>query len=38
MTTLKQFIASLDAIPVMTLWYLADINEAKGRQGLYKKR
>ena len=31
MITLKQFIAGLDTIPVMTSWYLADISEAKGR-------
>ena len=38
MMTLKQFISELDAIPVMTSWYLTDINEAKGRQELYKKQ
>ena len=38
MITLKQFISALDAIPVMTSWYLSDINEAKGRQELYKKQ
>ena len=38
MITLKQWIAELDAIPVMTSWYLTDINEAKGRQELYKKQ
>lgn len=38
MMTLKQFISGLDAIPVMTSWYLADISEAKGRQDLYKRQ
>ncbi len=38
MKTLKQFISELDSIPVMTSWYLTDINEAKGRQELYKKQ
>ena len=38
MITLKQFIASLDTIPIMTSWYLADISEAKGRQELYKRQ
>lgn len=38
MIILKQFISELDAIPVMTSWYLADINKAKGRQELYKKQ
>ena len=38
MITLKQFISELDAIPVMTSWYLADILEAKGRQELYRKQ
>ena len=38
MITLKQFIAGLDTIPVVTSWYLADISEAKGRQELYKKQ
>ncbi len=38
MMTLKQFISGLDAIPVMTSWYLADISEAKGKQELYKKQ
>ena len=38
MITLKQFIAALDAIPIMTSWYLTDINEAKGRQELFKKQ
>ena len=38
MMTLKQFILELDAIPVMTSWYLTDINETKGRQELYKKQ
>jgi len=36
MITLKQHIANLDAIPVITSWYLTDINEAKGMQQLYK--
>ena len=38
MMTLKQFIEGLDAIPVMTAWYLADISEAKGKQELYKRQ
>jgi len=38
MMTLKQFISGLDTIPVTTSWYLADIGEAKGRQGLYTKQ
>jgi Fic family protein len=38
MMTLKQFISGLDTIPVTTSWYLADISEAKGRQGLYTKQ
>ncbi len=38
MMTLKWFISSLDAIPVSTSWYLADISEAKGRQEFYKKQ
>jgi Fic family protein len=38
MKSIKQFISELDAVPVMTSWYLADINEAKGRQELYKKQ
>jgi len=38
MMTLKQFISGLDTIPVTTSWYLADISEAKGRQGLYTRQ
>jgi Fic family protein len=38
MMTLKQFMAGLDAIPVTTSWYLADISEAKGRQELYTRQ
>ena len=38
MMTFKQFISGLDTIPVTTSWYLADISEAKGRQGLYTKQ
>ncbi|MBW2238112.1 MAG: Fic family protein, partial [Deltaproteobacteria bacterium] len=38
MITLKQFIAGLDTIPVMTSWYLADISEAKGKQELYERQ
>lgn len=38
MITLKQLIAGLDAIPVTTSWYLADISEAKGKQELYKRQ
>lgn len=36
MMTLKRFSSGLDAIPVTTSWYLADIGEAKGKQELYK--
>ena len=38
MIKLEQFIAGLDAVPVTTSWYLADISEAKGRQDLYQKQ
>ena len=38
MQTLKKFIAGLDAIPLTTSWYLADISESKGRQELYTKQ
>lgn len=38
MITLKQFIAGLNTIPIMTSWYLADISKAKGRQELYKRQ
>lgn len=38
MTTLKHFLSTLDAIPVTTSWYLADISEAKGRQELFKSQ
>lgn len=36
--TLDQFMAGLEAVPVTTSWYLADISEAKGRQELYQKQ
>jgi len=38
MITLKQFIAGLDTILVMTSWYLADTSEAKGKQELYERQ
>jgi len=38
MMTLKQFITSLEVIPVTTSWYLTEISEAKGRQDLYVKQ
>ena len=38
MITLKQFISGLETIPATTSWYLAEISESKGRQGLYKKQ
>jgi len=38
MMTLKQFLSGLDTILVTTSWYLADISEAKGRQGLYTRQ
>ena len=38
MMTLKQFLSDLDAVPVATSWYLADIGEAKGKQDLYKRQ
>jgi hypothetical protein len=38
MMTLKQFISGLDTIPVTTSWYLTDISEAKGKQGLYTRQ
>jgi Fic family protein len=38
MMTLKQFSSGLDAVPVATSWYLADIGEAKGKQDLYKRQ
>jgi fido (protein-threonine AMPylation protein) len=38
MMTLKQLSSGLDAIPVSTSWYLADIGEAKGKQELYKSQ
>ncbi|MDD4996837.1 MAG: Fic family protein [Syntrophales bacterium] len=36
MMTLKQLSSGLEAIPVTTSWYLADIGEAKGKRELYK--
>jgi len=38
MITLKHFMSTLDAIPVMASWYLTDISEAKGRQELFKSQ
>jgi Fic family protein len=38
MMSLKQFIESLETIPVTTSWYLADISKAKVRQELYTKQ
>ena len=38
MTTLKRFNSELDAIPVTTSWYLADIAESKGKQDLYQRQ
>jgi Fic family protein len=38
MMTLKQFSSGLDAVPVATSWYLADIGEAKGKQELYTRQ
>ena len=37
MITLTNFLSTLEAIPVTTSWYLADISEAKGRQELVRK-
>jgi len=38
MMTLKQFSSGLDAVPVATSWYLADISEAKGKHELYTRQ
>jgi len=38
MITLRQFSSGLDAVPIATSWYLADIGEAKGKQDLYKRQ
>jgi len=38
MITLQHFLSTLEAIPVTTSWYLADISEAKGRQELFKSQ
>jgi Fic family protein len=38
MTTLTHFLSTLEAIPVTTSWYLADISEAKGKQELFKSQ
>ncbi len=38
MMTLKQFSSGLDAVPIATSWYLADIGEAKGKQELYTRQ
>jgi len=38
MMTLRQLSSGLDAVPVATSWYLADIGEAKGKQELYTRQ
>ncbi len=36
--TLKQFSSKLEAIPVVTSWYLSDLGEAHGKQELFTKQ
>ena len=38
MNTLKRFLAGLEAIPTATVWLLADLGEAKGKQQLFTKQ
>jgi hypothetical protein len=38
MITFKQFAGKLETIPAGTSWYLADLGEARGRQGLYTQQ
>ncbi|MFX0201413.1 MAG: Fic family protein [Candidatus Hodarchaeota archaeon] len=38
MNTLKQFSSGLEAIPMSTAWYIADLSEARGKQELYLKQ
>jgi len=36
--TLRQFLAGVEAVPVTTSWYLADLGEARGKQELFTKQ
>lgn len=38
MMTLKQLSARIESIPASTVWYLADLAEARGRQELFTKQ
>ena len=38
MIIFKQFAGKLETIPASTSWYLADLGEARGRQGLYTQQ
>ena len=38
MKTFKQFDKKIENIPTATSWYLADLGEAKGKQGLFTKQ
>jgi Fic family protein len=36
--TLRQFATGIEAIPIATSWYLADLGEARGKQELFTKQ
>ena len=38
MMTLRQFAAKPETVPAATVWYLADLGEARGKQELFTKQ
>src|SRR3989338_7166775 len=38
MLTFRQFAAKPETIPATTAWYLADLGEARGKQGLFTRQ
>src|SRR5436190_16570684 len=38
MMTLRQFAEKVEAIPLITVWYLSDLAEARGKQELFNKQ
>lgn len=37
MMTLRRFAAKPETVPLITAWYLADLGEARGRQGCSRR-